>query len=113
MFSKIVPAFTPDNVGALGQSESSSHPLLLIIFTPLRFILECITLTFVAGPLVLVAVLYELIGMVIALLVKQFFWVPHRFRYGIIVAGGWGNWGDIREHHSVSYRSPCEEGTER
>jgi hypothetical protein len=51
--------------------------------------------------------------MVIALLVKQFFWVPHRFRYGIIVAGGWGNWGDIREHHSVSYRSPCEEGTER
>ncbi|EGO19763.1 hypothetical protein SERLADRAFT_478030 [Serpula lacrymans var. lacrymans S7.9] len=30
-----------------------------------------------------------------SLLIKQFFWVPHRFRYGIIVAGGWGNVGDI------------------
>ncbi|EPQ61346.1 hypothetical protein GLOTRDRAFT_69722 [Gloeophyllum trabeum ATCC 11539] len=47
------------------------------------------------GPLVLVAFLYEVIGVVIAWVTKQFFWVPHRFRYGIIVAGGWGNYGDI------------------
>lgn len=51
------------------------------------------------GPLVLVAVLYELLGIVFAFIIKQFFWVPHRFRYGIIVAGGWGNVGDIRESY--------------
>ncbi|KIM40479.1 hypothetical protein M413DRAFT_445931 [Hebeloma cylindrosporum] len=64
MFSKIVPAFSADNVGAL-------------------------------GPLVLVALLYEGMGIVLGYIVKQLFWVPHRFRYGIIVAGGWGNVGDI------------------
>ncbi|KAF5368909.1 hypothetical protein D9758_003080 [Tetrapyrgos nigripes] len=47
------------------------------------------------GPLVLVALIYEGLGVVFAFLVKQFFWVPHRFRYGILVAGGWGNVGDI------------------
>lgn len=50
------------------------------------------------GPLVLVAVLYEIIGVAVAWTVKQLFWVPHRFRYGILVAGGWGNVGDIRGH---------------
>ncbi|KAF8968094.1 auxin efflux carrier [Flammula alnicola] len=64
MFSKIVPAFTAQNVSAL-------------------------------GPLVLVALLYEAMGIILAYIVKQFFWVPHRFRYGILVAGGWGNVGDI------------------
>ncbi|KAF7325024.1 Auxin efflux carrier transmembrane protein [Mycena kentingensis (nom. inval.)] len=64
MFSKIIPAFTAQNIGAL-------------------------------GPLVLVAVLYEALGIAIASIVRTFFWVPHRFRWGLIVAGGWGNWGDI------------------
>jgi predicted permease len=49
------------------------------------------------GPLVLVAVLYEIIGILMALLIRQVFWVPHRFRHGILVAGGWGNVGDIRK----------------
>ncbi|KAI0294208.1 auxin efflux carrier [Russula brevipes] len=47
LFSRIVPAFTPQNIGA---------------FAPLTV---------------------------------AFFWVPHRFRYGILAAGGWGNYGDI------------------
>ncbi|KAH7905444.1 auxin efflux carrier [Hygrophoropsis aurantiaca] len=64
MFSKIVPAFNSQNIGAL-------------------------------GPLIFVGLLYEAIGIVIAYIIKQFFWVPHRFRYGIVVAGGWGNVGDI------------------
>jgi len=46
---------------------------------------------------VLIALLYEAIGVVLAWTIKQFFWVPHQFRYGILVAGGWGNVGDIRE----------------
>ena len=32
-----------------------------------------------------------------AWIIRWFFWVPHRFRYGILAAGGWGNFGDIRE----------------
>lgn len=66
MFSKIVPAFTPDNVKAL-------------------------------GPLILVAIVYEGLGILFAWIIKQFFWVPHRFRYGILMAGGWSNYGDVRE----------------
>ena len=49
------------------------------------------------GPLVLIALLYEAIGILFAWIIKQFFWVPHQFRYGILVAGGWANVGDIRE----------------
>nr|GAT44866.1 auxin efflux carrier transmembrane protein [Mycena chlorophos] len=64
MASKIIPAFTSQNISAL-------------------------------GPLVLVALIYEALGVLIAWVVRLLFWVPHRFRWGIIVAGGWSNWGDI------------------
>ncbi|KAI6032583.1 auxin efflux carrier [Pisolithus orientalis] len=47
------------------------------------------------GPLVLVALTYETIGITLSWLIKQIFWVPHRFRYGILIAGGWANVGDI------------------
>ncbi|KAF8728396.1 hypothetical protein AX14_006698 [Amanita brunnescens Koide BX004] len=49
----------------------------------------------VLGPLVLLAIIYEIIGMSIAWVTKQIFWVPHRFRYGLLAAGGWANVGDI------------------
>ncbi|KAJ2915823.1 hypothetical protein MD484_g4581, partial [Candolleomyces efflorescens] len=49
----------------------------------------------VFGPLLLVAGTYQLLGIVLAWIIKQFFWVPHRFRHGLLVAGGWGNIGDI------------------
>ncbi|KAJ8515925.1 hypothetical protein ONZ45_g6719 [Pleurotus djamor] len=65
LFSKIVPAFSSDNISVL-------------------------------GALIVVAILHLSIGVLMAWIVKQFFWVPHRFRYGILVAGGWGNNGDIR-----------------
>ena len=57
------------------------------------------------GPLVLVAVLYEIIGGLIAWIIKQFFWVPHRFRYGILFAGIFGNIGDIRKLCSIVHSS--------
>ncbi|OAX39401.1 auxin efflux carrier [Rhizopogon vinicolor AM-OR11-026] len=47
------------------------------------------------GPLVLIALIYMLIGIAISWFIKLSFWVPHRFRYGILVAGGWANIGDI------------------
>ncbi|KAG1781143.1 auxin efflux carrier [Suillus placidus] len=47
------------------------------------------------GPLVIVALIYMLIGVTLSWIIKQLFWVPHRFRHGILVAGGWANIGDI------------------
>jgi predicted permease len=95
MFSKIVPAFTSDNIGALGRVSS------WLIYHTYHVSSRCNL-----GPLILVAVLYEVIGIMMAWIIKQFFWVPHRFRYGILVAGGWGNYGDIRESLSQTiYRS--------
>ncbi|KAF9533769.1 auxin efflux carrier [Crepidotus variabilis] len=64
MFSKIIPAFTSDNLRAL-------------------------------GPLVLVAVIYILLGTLLGFVVKQLCWVPHRFRYGILMAGAFSNVGDL------------------
>lgn len=63
-------------------------------------------LPLLSGPLVLVAVLYEILGVIIAWVVKQFFWVPYRFRHGILVAGGWGNVGDVRESQIFSLIHP-------
>lgn len=93
LFSKIVPAFTPDNLHALGKLRSYAISNDLTIFK---------------GPLVLVALLYQLTGAFLGLVAKQFFWVPHRFRYGIIVAGAFGNIGDLRKLHNLlvmSYRA--------
>jgi auxin efflux carrier family protein len=65
LFSKIVPAFTPQNIGSL-------------------------------VPLTVVGLLYGIAGMAMAWVIKQLFWVPNRFRCGILAAGAWGNFGDIR-----------------
>jgi lipoprotein signal peptidase len=70
----------------------SSHELSLIEPHSITFS----HYTTYTGPLFLVAFLYMAIGLALGWVVKQLFWVPHRFRYGIIVAGGWSNWGDIR-----------------
>ncbi|KAH9167702.1 auxin efflux carrier [Lactarius sanguifluus] len=47
------------------------------------------------APLTVVGLLYSVVGGAMAWVIKQFFWVPHRFRYGILAAGIWGNFGDI------------------
>ncbi|KAF8431907.1 hypothetical protein L210DRAFT_3487223 [Boletus edulis BED1] len=60
----------------------------------------------VPGPLTLVALLYEAIGIVMSWIIKQLFWVPHRFRYGILAAGGWGNVGDIPTSVLLSLTAP-------
>jgi predicted permease len=51
----------------------------------------------ILGPLVIVALIYMLIGITLSWIIKQLFWVPHRFQHGIIVAGGWANTSDIRK----------------
>lgn len=92
MFSRIVPALSSSNVGVLGKKPLFSEP-------------QWYPLHFSAGPLIFVALLYEAIGIAISWIIKQLFWVPHRFRYGILVAGGWGNVGDVREYRSIISRA--------
>jgi predicted permease len=48
------------------------------------------------GPIVLILTLYQFYGFLLAFFIKQVFWVPHRFRHGIYVAAGWGNYGELR-----------------
>ena len=48
-------------------------------------------------PLTVVGLLYGVVGVAMASIIKYFFWVPHRFRYGVLAAGAWGNYGDIRK----------------
>lgn len=47
------------------------------------------------GPLIVIIIIYMAIGFTLSLFIKQFFWVPYRFRYGIFVAGGWASSCDI------------------
>lgn len=47
------------------------------------------------GPLIVIAIIYMAFGFALSLFIKQFFWVPYRFRYGILVAGGWASSCDI------------------
>ncbi|KAG2367635.1 auxin efflux carrier [Suillus spraguei] len=47
------------------------------------------------GPVIVIAIIYMAIGLIFSLSIKQIFWVPYRFRYGILVAGGWASSCDI------------------
>jgi len=55
------------------------------------------------GPLITMGFIYHLIGLLISLVIREIFWVPHRFRSGIIVAGVWSNFGDIRESITIIF----------
>ncbi|KAJ7673710.1 auxin efflux carrier transmembrane protein [Mycena polygramma] len=80
-------------------AQGTSQILLNITYPSLMFskIVPSFSVQNIAalGPIVLVAVLYQALGLLVAWIATQFFWVPHRFRWGILAAGVWGNVGDI------------------
>ncbi|KAE8540514.1 hypothetical protein D1P53_003461 [Cryptococcus gattii VGV] len=47
------------------------------------------------GSLILIAVLYMILGFICAWFVREFFFVPPDFRYGILVMGTLSNWGNL------------------
>jgi len=55
--------------------------------------------------------LHQLYGLALGLVIKQLLWLPHRFRYGIYMAAGWGNYGDVRQSNTryclVCTSKPC------
>ena len=65
-----------------------------------------IQLSHFIGPIILILAVYQLYGFCLAFFIKQLFWVPHRFRHGIYVAAGWGNYGEIRVLVLSSYDDP-------
>lgn len=40
------------------------------------------------GPLLMTAIFYEVCGLIMAFLIREVFWVPHNFQYGILIIGG-------------------------
>ncbi|OCF77171.1 membrane protein [Kwoniella mangroviensis CBS 8886] len=47
------------------------------------------------GPLFMVAVVYQLIGLLFALITRELFYVPKDFHHGILVLGMLSNWGNL------------------
>ncbi|OCF44839.1 membrane protein [Kwoniella heveanensis CBS 569] len=47
------------------------------------------------GPLFMCAVIYQLLGLLFALITREFFYVPADFQYGILVLGILFNWGNL------------------
>ncbi|KAI0076962.1 auxin efflux carrier [Panus rudis PR-1116 ss-1] len=64
IFANIVPAFTPQNVSAI-------------------------------GPLFLLAVVYQIIGFFLGIIIREICYVPRNFWQGIIVLTGLSNWGNL------------------
>jgi hypothetical protein len=94
LFSRIVPAFNSQNVSAIGaHSWRTRLPML----------------TLSEGPLLLLGLLYGTIGATMAWGIRKVFWIPHRFRHGIMVAGCWGNYGDIRACRRPGRSSLCSD----
>ena len=67
IFANIVPAFTPQNVSAL-------------------------------GPLFLLAFIYQGIGFISGLIIREVFYVPRNFWQGIVIMTALSNWGNLREY---------------
>lgn len=70
IFANIVPAFTPQNVSAM-------------------------------GPLFLIAFVYQILGFLFGIIIRETFYVPRNFWQGIIVLCGMSNWGNLRESSTL------------
>ena len=66
IFANIVPAFTPQNVSAM-------------------------------GPLFLIAFVYQILGFLFGLIIREVFYVPRNFWQGILILCGMSNWGNLRK----------------
>lgn len=53
------------------------------------------------GPLVLLAIIYILIGLLFGLVIREVCYVPRNFWQGIVVASGLSNWSSMRTYRFV------------
>ncbi|KAL7419128.1 Protein M3 [Cryptotrichosporon argae] len=47
------------------------------------------------GPLAMMAIMYQTLGLLICYIIREVFWVPVDFRWGILVSGCISNWGNV------------------
>ena len=66
------------------------------------------------GPLLLIAILYQVIGLVLVLIVREVFYVPADFQWGIILLGSLSNWGNLPTAivQSVAKEAPFNPSTD-
>ncbi|KAG2098720.1 auxin efflux carrier [Suillus discolor] len=101
MFICVASGFGITRAGLLPAIASSGMGQVIINITIPSLMFSTIIPSFHSsnmaqlGPLVIIAVINMLIGMTLSWIIKQLFWVPHRFRYGILMVGGWANTSDI------------------
>lgn len=110
----MVPALNASNIAAFGEFQSidrtrglSNHLISspIILISRIKFVSLLLGMDFIplAGPIVLALTLYQLYGLLLGFIIKQLFWLPHRFRHGIYVASVWGNYADVRQSNICYY----------
>lgn len=57
------------------------------------------------GPLAMMAVMYQLLGLMGGLVIRELFYVPHDFRWGVLVLGIISNWGGCNSQAERCIRS--------
>lgn len=53
------------------------------------------------GPLFLIAFVYQILGFLFGIIIRETFYVPRNFWQGIIVLCGMSNWGNLRESSTL------------
>lgn len=48
------------------------------------------------GPLAMMAIIYQLLGLIGSLIIRELFYVPRDFRWGVLVLGIISNWGKLQ-----------------
>jgi predicted permease len=49
------------------------------------------------GPLLLLAFMYQALGFIFGLAIRELFYVPRNFWQGIVIITGMSNWSNLRE----------------
>ena len=68
--------------------------LLCLLFSHIVSVIGTHNISLLA-LLATVGIIYGVTGTLMAWIIRSFFWVPHRFRYGILATGCWGSLGDM------------------
>ncbi|KAL7411983.1 auxin efflux carrier [Mrakia frigida] len=66
------------------------------------------------GPLLLTAFFYQITGLLMGLIVREIFWVPKEFHWGILIMSSLSNWGNLPTAivQSVAAGEPFDSATD-
>lgn len=57
------------------------------------------------GPLAMMAVIYQVLGLLGSLVIRELFYVPRDFRWGVLVLGIISNWGERKSWRAATLDS--------